>query len=109
MLEQLRVILAAEAAAREQFEAARDESARLVREAEAEARQLVRAAREARETVARTVEDRIVADAQQEVSRIFEEATTAAAAMRAGAQPRMAQAVEALVQCVLSPEGDHGG
>ena len=109
MLEELRVILAAEAAARQQFEAAREESARLVRQAEVEAREEVRAAREGRESVARTVEERIVADAQQEASRILDEANATAAAMRAAAQPRLAEAVEAVIQCVLGPEGNHGG
>ena len=108
MLKQLQAILEAEAAARDQFEAAREESGALLRAAEAEARQLVRAAREARETVARAVEEQIVATAQQEASRLLEEANTVAAAMREGAQPRIAQAVEAIVQCVLGSEDDHG-
>jgi vacuolar-type H+-ATPase subunit H len=108
MLEQLRTILAAEALARQRFEAAREESASLVRQAEADARQQERAARDAREAVARAVEDRIIAEAQFEASRILEEATAAAAAMRAAAQPRMPQAVEAVIRCLLGPEGDHG-
>ena len=109
MLDELRVILTAEAAARQQFDAAREESARLVRQAEVEAREQVRAAREEREAVTRAVEERIVADAQQEASRILEEVNAAAVAMRAAAQPRLAEAVAAVIQCILGPEEDHGG
>jgi vacuolar-type H+-ATPase subunit H len=109
MLEQLRVILAAEAAARQQFDAAKEEGTRLVRRAEAEARQQVGSARETREAVARAVEDGIVAGAQQEASGLLEETNTAAAAMRAAAQPRMLGAVEAIIGYLLGPEGDHGG
>jgi vacuolar-type H+-ATPase subunit H len=111
VLDQLRVILAAEAAARQQFEAAREEGARLVRQAEADGRQQVRVAREARDSLAHAVEDRIVADAQREASRILEDANTAAAAMRAAAEPRMAEAAEAIIRCLLGPAGeaDHGG
>ncbi|HSP96577.1 MAG TPA: V-type ATPase subunit subunit G family protein [Candidatus Dormibacteraeota bacterium] len=111
MLDELRVILAAEGAARQQFDAAREESTRLVQQAEVEARDRVRAAREEREAVAHAVEERIVADAQQEASRILDESTAAAAAMRAAAQPRLAEAVEAVIRSVLGPEGEggHGG
>jgi vacuolar-type H+-ATPase subunit H len=105
MLEELRVILAAEAAARQQFEAASEESARLAQQAELQAHGYVRAAREAREAVARAVEERIVAEAQQEANRILEEANAAAAAMRTAAQSRLAEAVKAVMQCVLGPEG----
>ena len=107
VLDQLRMILAAEAAARQQFEAAREEGAGLVRQAEADARQQVRAAREAREALARAVEDRIVADAQQQASRIREEENALAAAMRAAAEPRMAEAANAIVLSVLGQQGDH--
>jgi vacuolar-type H+-ATPase subunit H len=109
MLDELRVILEAEAAARQQFDAAREEGARLVHQAEVEARELVRAARDEREAVAHAVEEGLVADAQQEANRIADEANAAAATMRATAQPRLAEAVAAVIQCVLGPEEDHGG
>jgi len=109
MLDELRVILEAEAAARERFDTAREEGARLVHQAEVEARELVRAAREEREAVARAVEEGIIADAEQEASRIADEANAAATAMRAAAQPHLAEAVAAVIQCLLGPEDDHGG
>ena len=56
MLEELRVILAAEAAARQQFEAASEESARLAQQAELQAHGYVRASRASR--AARTYQAR---------------------------------------------------
>jgi len=70
VLQQLRVILAAEAEARQQVEAARAEGARIVAEAEEAARNAVGAARDEREAVARAVEEGMVAAAQEQAEQL---------------------------------------
>ena len=104
VLDALRIILDAEAEARRQFDAARDQAGELVRQAEDEAQQQVLAAHDARETDAAAVEAHIVAEAERQSKRILATAEATAAAMHAQAAARMERAVAALVNAVLAPE-----
>lgn len=107
--DQLRLILDAEADARRQLEAAQHECQCLVSEAEEYARRSVREARAARDALARSVEMRLIAEAEQAAQRTVAGAQTQAAAMRARAAPNMVRAVEAALRCVLgraAPEGE---
>ena len=112
MLDDLRIILDAEADARRQFDAARDQAGALVRQAADEAQQQVRAGHDTYETEAAAVEARIVAAAEQQSKRILATAEATAAALHTQAAARMDRAVAALVDAVLAPEiqeSDDGG
>jgi vacuolar-type H+-ATPase subunit H len=104
MLDALRIILDAEADARRQFDAARDQGEEFVRRAEDETQQQVRAAHDAREMDAAVIEARIVAEAERESKRILATAEASAAALHTQAAARMDRAVAALVNAVLAPE-----
>jgi len=104
VLDALRIILDAEADARRQFDAARDQAGELVRQAEDEAQQQVRAAHFTHETEVAAVEARIVAEAEQQSKRILATAEATAAAMHTQAAAGMDRAVAALVNAVLAPE-----
>jgi len=106
MLEELRVILEAEAEGRRQFDAAREQAARIVQQAEEEARRRVRAAREARLADAAAVQEAIVRDAEQHASRLLAEADATAAAMQVRTAPRLEAAVEAIVAFILAGRAD---
>ena len=101
MQEQLRMILEAEAEARRQIEAARQDCQLLVAQAEEDGRRRVREAHEARETIIRAEEERLAAEAEEKARRIEEGTRTRALAMRSLAQARIDRAVEAVLQCVL--------
>jgi vacuolar-type H+-ATPase subunit H len=103
VLEDLRVILDAEAEARRQFDAARAHVADLLRQAEEEAQRSVRQAQAARDTDAEAVEARLLAEAQQQANRILATAEATAAALQTQAAAHVEQAVDALVQAVLAP------
>jgi len=112
VLDDLRTILDAEAEARRQLDAAREQAEELVRQAEYEAAQWVRAAHDAHEAGAAAVEARIVAEAEQQSKRILATAEATAATMHTQAAARMDRAVAALVNAVLAPEAqesDDGG
>jgi vacuolar-type H+-ATPase subunit H len=112
VLDDLRIILDAEADARRQFDAARDQAADLVRAAEDAAQQQIRTAHDAHEADAAAVEARIVAAAEQQSQRILATAEATAAAMHTQAAAHMDRAVAALVNAVLAPEteeSDDGG
>ena len=109
MLDALRIILDAEADARRQFDAARDQADELVRQAEDKAQQQVRAAHDAHEADAAAVEARIVAEAEQQSKRIIETAEATAAAMHTQAAAHMDRAVAALVNAVLAQETEESG
>ncbi len=104
--DQLRLILAAEAEARRQFEAADRECQRLLAQAEEEGRRCVSEAREGREAVTRTVEQQILADAVAKAQRLEEDTRARIAAMQAVAAPKMEAAVEIVLRCVLAGETD---
>ena len=103
VLEDLRVILEAEADAHRQFDAARGQAAEIVRQAEMEAQEQVRAARDARENEAAAVEERLVVAAEQQAARILATADATAAALQAQAADRLERAVDALVKAVVGP------
>jgi vacuolar-type H+-ATPase subunit H len=99
--EQLRMILEAEAEARQQLDAAHQEGKLLVERAEEEARRCLREAREARETIMRSEEERLLAEAEERARRVEEKARARAAATQSLAKTRMERAVEALVASIL--------
>ena len=107
--DQLRMILAAEAEARQQFEAAAGECQRLLAQAEEEGRCCVREAREGRDALARSVEQQIVAEAEEKAWRVAEGTHARATAMQAHAAARMDAAVEIVLRCVLGSEVDDDG
>lgn len=102
MLDDLRVILEAEAEGRRQVDAAREQAAVLVRQAEDEAQQRLHAARAAREADAARVEARLVAGAQQEAKDIAVTSESAAAVIHSQAIARLERAVEAIVKAVVA-------
>lgn len=104
MLQQLRVILAAEAEARERLDAARQESTRRLQQAEEEARRTVREAQAAREATARAEEAKLVAAAEIKAREIVAEARARIAALRQRAEPRLDRAAALVVQAVLGTE-----
>jgi vacuolar-type H+-ATPase subunit H len=106
VLPQLRVILAAEAEARQQLEHALQEAERLVQQAEEDARRMVRAAHEARGTTAQGVEDRLVAAAQEKARQLATDAAAKIAALRRLAEPRMERAVAIILQHLLARGGN---
>jgi vacuolar-type H+-ATPase subunit H len=108
-LDELKVILEAEAEARRQYAAATEQAAQLVRAAETEAQQQVRAAHEAHESTAAAVEAHLVGAAREEATRLSRSAAGAAADLGTQAAMRFERAVEALVNAVLSPETDDVG
>lgn len=108
MLEQLRIVLEAEAEARQRLEAAREAAKQLVSDAEDDARQRVQQAHAARETVTRSVEDKWVQEAHQKAAAIADEVRVRVQGTRARAEPRVAQAVQVLVRRVLGKERGDG-
>ena len=109
MLDDLKVILEAEAEARRQYDAATEQAAQLVRAAETEAQQQVRAAHEAHESNAAAVEAGILAEAREQANRIASAAEIVAADLGVQAAARLEGVVAALVNAVLSPETDDAG
>ena len=105
--EQLRMILEAEAEARQQLEAAQRECQFLLAQAEEEGRRRVCEAREVRDTIIRSEEERLAAEAEEKARRVEETARTRGAAMRSLAQSRMDRAVAAVLQCVLGQSEGH--
>ena len=101
MLEQLRIVLEAEAEARQRLEGAREAAGRLVSEAEEDARRRVQQAQAAREAVVRSVEDEWVQQARQKAEAVEDEVRVRVQAMQARAQPHVERAVEVLVRRVL--------
>jgi vacuolar-type H+-ATPase subunit H len=108
MLEQLRIVLEAEAEARHRLEAAREAAKRLVNAAEEDARQRVHQARATREGVARAVEDNWVQQARQRAGGVEEEVRVRVQALQTRAEPRVERAVETLVRRVLGGEPADG-
>jgi vacuolar-type H+-ATPase subunit H len=108
MLEQLRIVLEAEAEARQRLEAARETAKTLVSDAENDGRQRVQQARAAREAVVRSVEDQWVQQARQKAAAAEDEVRVRVQALRARAEPRVERAVETLVRRVLGREGGDG-
>lgn len=107
--DQLRMILAAEAEARRQFEAAGSECQRLLAQAEEEGRRCVREAREGRDAQAQSVEQQIVAEAEEKAWRVAERTRAQVAAMQALAAAKMDAAAEIVLRCVLESEADDDG
>ncbi len=103
--DELRLILAAEAAAGQQLEAAQREGQLLLAQAEERARHQVGAARDSRDALAQAVEERMLAEADEKVRRLTEGARAQALAMRERAAPKMDAAVELVLRCVLGTEG----
>ena len=108
MLEQLRIVLEAEAEARQRLEAARAAAKRLVNAAEEDARRAVQQARAAQEAVARSVAEEWVQQARHKAEAIEEEMQVRVKALQARAEPRVEHAVEALVRRVLGAEPGDG-
>jgi vacuolar-type H+-ATPase subunit H len=109
MLQQLRVILAAEAEARERLDAARQESVRRLQHAEEEARRTAREAQAAREATARAEEESLVAAAEVKAGEIVAEARARIVALRQRAEPRLDRAAALVVQAVLGAEATEPG
>jgi vacuolar-type H+-ATPase subunit H len=99
------VILAAEAEARQAVDAAQRDCQGLVREAEEDSRRRVHEAGDTRDALAQSVEERLVAAAQQNAVHMAEGTRLQAAAMQARAGPRIDAAVEAVVHFVLTANG----
>jgi vacuolar-type H+-ATPase subunit H len=107
MLDQLRVILAAEAEARQRLDAARADAQRRLADAEAEARRLVQAARDAEEATAAAVEKELMRVANQTVAAMAADSRAKADALQAQAEPHLDAAAQAIVACILGrDEGD---
>ena len=104
MLQQLREILAAEADARKRLETLRQELEQRVQAADEAARQARREVRDRRETIARGVEDRLVAAAQQQAEEITSAAAAQCAALRRQAEPHLPAAVAAVLRGLLPEE-----
>ena len=104
MQEQLRMILEAEAEARQRLETAEQECKLLAAQAEEEGRRRVREARDARDTIMRAEEERLLAEAQDKTRQIEEGARTRMAAMRSRAEGRMERAAAAVLTCVWGSE-----
>jgi vacuolar-type H+-ATPase subunit H len=94
MQPQLRAILEAEAEAQRTLDAAREEAAATTRDAQEDARRRVCAATEARETLARSIEEELVARARESADRFADETRARIATMRARAALNTAGAVE---------------
>lgn len=109
MLQQLRLILGAEADGRERVETARGEAERLLAAAEEEARRLRREAHENRATVTRAVEEGLLAAAREQAARIEAETRGREAALRAAAEPRLERAAAAFLAALLPARSDGGG
>ncbi len=103
MLQQLRIILTAEAAARERLEVARQEAARLVAEAEMEAARMTEGSRDQLDDVARAAEAALVEVAEQQAAQIAVEVTTQIEAMRRTAAARTESAVALILPRLLPP------
>ncbi len=101
MQEQLRMILEAEAEARQRLETARQQCQFLVAQAEEDGRRRVREARQARDSIIRSEEERLTAAAKERATQIEDAARIRAAAMRALGLSRMERAVQAAVECVM--------
>ena len=108
MLEQLRIVLEAEAVARQRLDAAREAARRLVIEAEEDARCRVQQAHAAREGVLQSVEEQSVQEARQKATAVEDEVRVRVQAMRARGEPRLERAVTALVRLVLGTERGDG-
>lgn len=105
MLEQLRVILEAEAEARRMLESAAEEAGRCAGQAEETGRLAVRRARLERDTIAQAAEETLVRAATERAHDHREEARAKVTVMRASAEARMERAVDRLLALVLGGEG----
>jgi vacuolar-type H+-ATPase subunit H len=108
MLEQLRIVLEAEAEARQRLETARAAAKQLVADAEEEAGRRVQQARVAREQVAQTVEAEWVEQARQRAAATAAEVRVRIQALEARATPRMERTAQVLVHRVLGVEQGDG-
>lgn len=104
MLEQLRVILEAEAAARRRIEAAMQEARLCTSQAEEEGRAAVRRAQLGRDAVVRAAEEEQVRAAMEKARDLREQARASIAVMRVRAETQMARAIDAIVACVLGED-----
>ncbi len=104
VLQQLRVILAAEADARAQLDAVRQESARRLQQADDEARRTVRQAQAACEATARAEEDKLIAAAELKARQIASEAHAGIVAQQQRAQPQLERAAALVVGALLGTE-----
>jgi vacuolar-type H+-ATPase subunit H len=108
MLEQLRIVLEAEAEARQRLEAARTAAKQLVGAAEEDARRRVQQAHMAQDQAARAVEEQWVEQARQKAAAAADEVRVRVQGLQARAAPRMERAVEALLRRVLGTEQGDG-
>ena len=101
MLEQLQVILEAEAEARRVLEGAAEEARRCTKRAEEEGRVALRRAQLERDTIAQAAEEDLVHAATERAHDDREEARAKVARMRTSAEARIQRAVDRMVACVL--------
>lgn len=104
MLEQIQVVLDAEAAARGRLDGASQDAQRLTSLAAEEARLAVRRAQLEREATAQAAEEALVRAAAEQAQGLREDARAKLASMRARAEARLQRAVEAVVACVLGED-----
>lgn len=91
------------------MEAAERDCQLLLAQAEEDGRRCVREAQDGRDALARSVEARILAEAEEKARRITEGAHAKTAAMQAHAAPKIDAAVEVVLRCVLGGDTGDGG
>jgi len=108
MLEQLRIVLEAEAEARRRLEAAREAARQLVAAAEADARRGAEETEAGQDQVVHAVEEHWIQEARQKAEAVENDVRVRVQAMLEHAEPRLAHAVETLVRRVLGTERGDG-